>query len=172
MGSKVWVTADPHFSHTNIIKYENRPFKDSNHMDESLIKYWNQIVSKQDKVFLLGDVGLGKPETLKSKIERLHGNITLVLGNHDHKSVERWMEAGIKEVSKYPILYRGFYLLSHEPISMNEYTPFVNIYGHVHGHKSYETWSPAGVCVSVERHFYAPVDFNDIEAYFRKVKNG
>ena len=51
--SNVFVTADLHFSHENIIKYENRPFKNICDMNERMIKNWNSVVSKHDKVFVL-----------------------------------------------------------------------------------------------------------------------
>lgn len=170
--SNIWVTADQHFSHVNIIKYEDRPFKDIEEMNAILIEKWNRVVGKQDKVFILGDIGLVPPETLKKYLDQMKGTKILVKGNHDRSNTERWYNAGIDEFYKYPILYQGFYLLSHEPVYMNKHTPFVNIFGHVHSHPNYQTWSECGVCVSVERHNYAPVNFEDINNYFIKKKGG
>ena len=39
--STVFFTADPHFGHTNIIRYENRPFASAEEMDQELIRRWN-----------------------------------------------------------------------------------------------------------------------------------
>jgi calcineurin-like phosphoesterase family protein len=36
--SKTWFVSDMHFGHTNIIKYEDRPFADTTEMDKELIK--------------------------------------------------------------------------------------------------------------------------------------
>ena len=51
----VFVTSDLHFGHKNIIKYENRPFKDVEEMDQKLIENWNNKVGKDDTVYILGD---------------------------------------------------------------------------------------------------------------------
>ena len=36
-GSGVFFTSDTHFNHTNIIRFCSRPFKDVEHMNETLI---------------------------------------------------------------------------------------------------------------------------------------
>ena len=48
---KIFVTADTHFNHENIIKYCNRPFKDVNEMNEVIINNWNSVVSKDDIIY-------------------------------------------------------------------------------------------------------------------------
>ena len=43
---KVFFIADTHFGDSNILRYENRPFSDVEQMDSTLIKNWNNTVSK------------------------------------------------------------------------------------------------------------------------------
>lgn len=76
-------TSDTHFGHRNIIKYANRPFKDVEHMDEILIRNWNDTVGPDDTVFHLGDVALGSWERWHNILTRLSGYKILVVGNHD-----------------------------------------------------------------------------------------
>ena len=55
MVSPFWVTSDQHFYHSNIIKYCNRPFKSAEEMNEAMFTRWNSTISKDGKVFFLGD---------------------------------------------------------------------------------------------------------------------
>lgn len=80
-----WFTSDTHFGHKNIIKFEaeNRPFADTDHMDEALIANWNAVVAPGDLVFHLGDAIMGDFEAGIRKMQRLNGFKILVPGNHD-----------------------------------------------------------------------------------------
>ena len=130
-------------------------------MNEEIIKKWNAKVKKEDKVFHLGDVIMGKnaKENLKQIIPRLNGRIILIKGNHDHFSNETYLEAGFSEVYNYPIVYRDFYILSHEPVFLNDSMPYANIHGHVHqnslGFKNY-------LNASIEVLNYEPILFDEL----------
>lgn len=64
--------ADTHFNHENIIKYCNRPFEDSKEMNEYIINKWNSVVTENDVVYHLGDVGFGSTEELEQLDERFN----------------------------------------------------------------------------------------------------
>lgn len=85
----IWFTSDTHFSHERIITLCNRPFRDAQHMNEMLIKNWNDVVSPDDTVFHLGDVALGTFSESILNVGRLNGFKILVDGNHDRLSVEK-----------------------------------------------------------------------------------
>ena len=82
----IWFTADTHFSHTNVIKYCNRPFEDAHHMNKVMTDNWNSVVRPNDIVWHLGDVGFCGPDKLVQILKRLNGKKHLILGNHDHRS--------------------------------------------------------------------------------------
>jgi calcineurin-like phosphoesterase family protein len=50
--SKIFFTADQHFGHKNIIKYCNRPFSSVEEMNKVMIDRWNEIVGKEDTVYV------------------------------------------------------------------------------------------------------------------------
>ena len=95
--TKYFVIADTHFSHDNIIKYCNRPFKDIDHMNSALIKKWNTAVSKRDYVFVLGDFSLGNAELTKVIVSQLNGYKILVKGNHDKLPNDLYLRPDLKK---------------------------------------------------------------------------
>ena len=65
-------------------------------------------------------------------------------------------------VYDYPIVYKDFWLVSHEPMYVNRNAPYANIFGHIHSNPEYRSVSPRSFCVSVERTGYKPVSFEEI----------
>jgi len=159
--SKVFFVADTHFSGEAIRLYENRPFPDTDEMDRALIENWNNAVSPEDTVWHLGDFGADGHEA--EILSRLNGTVFLVKGNHDTQSNEYYRQAGFSEVYDMPILYQGFWLLSHEPLYVNTNMPYANLFGHVHANPIYKDFSPQHVCVCVERIHYTPISFEQVK---------
>jgi len=160
---KTYFISDTHFLHANIIKYEERPFKNIDEMTEQMITNWNNTVRKDDRVFFLGDFGLGPVDKLTAICKRLHGYKTLIMGNHD-RSRNTMLAIGFDEVSKYPIVYKDFYILSHKPMYVNiGSTPYVNIHGHIHSAK-YGDDQHVNVCV--ECIDYTPIEFEKIKKLY------
>lgn len=157
--------SDTHFGHANIIGYENRPFESLSQMDNILIKNWNSVVKKNDVIYHLGDFAFHYDEQkLKDLLSKLNGHKVLIIGNHDcNHNAKFWRRMGFEEVYRYPIIYKGFYILSHEPVYLNEHMPYVNLHGHIHS-KKYD--SKQYVNLSVEMINYTPVLFDDIKKQF------
>lgn len=83
MRRKLYFTSDWHIGHENVLRYDQRPFKDLNEMHEALIKNFNHWVPTHGITYFLGDMGLCSNGLLKSVIDRLNGTKVLVRGNHD-----------------------------------------------------------------------------------------
>lgn len=127
---RIFVIADTHFNHENIVKYCNRPFKNVHEMNEVLIKNWNDVVEDKDIVYHLGDYGFGAKEQLKEIFNRLNGKKYLVMGNHDFMVGKKYyLELGFIEVYKKKCEIHNF-IFTHRPIDVT--SPKINVYGHIH----------------------------------------
>jgi calcineurin-like phosphoesterase family protein len=81
---KYFFSSDQHFSHSNIIRYSKRPFKNADEMNETIIERWNATVSPQDIIYTLGDVMFEKDKgKMEWLLSRLNGEKHLIWGNHD-----------------------------------------------------------------------------------------
>ena len=154
-----FIISDTHFWHQNIIDYEDRPFDTVEEMNKYMVKQWNSVVGKDDLIYHLGDVSLGKKEETRHILSQLNGIKILILGNHDHFSITAYREMGFWKVYDQTIIIDDFVILSHKPLYLRKIGPFVNICGHTHGksldHKDYFN-------VSVETNDYKPYNLTHI----------
>jgi calcineurin-like phosphoesterase family protein len=81
----LYLTADPHFGHANIIGYTDRPHKNVASMDYHLIANWNSVVKKNDVVVVAGDFTLFGLNSASDYFELLNGTIRVVPGSHDYR---------------------------------------------------------------------------------------
>lgn len=76
--------ADSHFFHGNLNnKMDHRGFENMEAMNQYMLKRWNEKVRKNDEVVILGDLSWGKAEETNELLEKLHGRLYLIQGNHD-----------------------------------------------------------------------------------------
>ena len=152
----IYFIADTHFYHENIIKYCNRPLKNSKQMNEYIVNKWNSVVTKDDIVYHLGDVGLGSTDELKELVGRLNGTKILIRGNHDYKrGLNGWKEVGFNEVYKKRLVLSNL-ILTHEPIEVEE--NYINVFGHIHNKLLDERFNKNNhICVSCDVIDYTPI---------------
>jgi calcineurin-like phosphoesterase family protein len=79
---KTFWTSDQHIGHRNIIGYCARPFSDVDHMRETIIARYNEMVTSSDLVYHLGDIAMDE-RLVAPFLARLNGRKILVCGNHD-----------------------------------------------------------------------------------------
>lgn len=159
---KVFVIADTHFNHENIIQYCNRPFSSVEEMNATMIKNWNSVVGKDDLVIHLGDFAFGNKQSARDIMNKLNGTKMLIMGNHDHWTEQFYRDIGFRTVSRFPIVYNNFFLMSHAPLQLSETTPYFNCYGHVHNDAKYVD-NATSKCYSVERTNYTPLFLFEIQ---------
>lgn len=136
----IWVTSDTHFNHANIIKYCNRPFSSIEEMNETIISNWNNVVSKDDIVYHLGDFALGDKSLIPNILKRLNGYINFIMGNHDNLNImlETRKQSLIKNISWEDVFKVGkkIIILNHYPFGSlpdpNYNDDIIQLHGHVH----------------------------------------
>jgi len=134
-------TADPHLGHANIVRYCSRPFTPET-MDNALIANFNERVSNDDTVYLLGDFTLGGPQLAAAYFARLNGHILVVPGGHDRRWIDTPMTSGCgAQVVILPALVEvehellGRVTLCHYPLASwprSHYGAW-HLHGHCHG---------------------------------------
>lgn len=177
-------TADMHLGHGNIIEYCQRPFKDCDHMNVSLIRNANQRVKIEDTVVHVGDFAMKDGWKYRSM---LNGNWCFVRGNHDAnnkvKPMGDWFFTRVGHftvfVSHVPYFYRheertANFLLPEAGIQFVESWCDFAVCGHVH-----EKWmvSREGALITInvgtDQHRFMPIDDQELlNIFLREKANG
>ena len=137
--------SDLHFFHENLnTKMDCRGFASAEEMNAYMISQWNKKVRSCDDVVILGDLSFGHAPETNALLQKLHGKLYLIEGNHDNylsdKNFDRTRFKWIKPyaemsdrkrkviLSHYPIFcYNGQYKVD-EKGNPKTYM----LYGHVH----------------------------------------
>jgi calcineurin-like phosphoesterase family protein len=147
--AKIWVLSDHHFSHKNIIKFENRPFDSVEQMNEFMIQAHNDIVASDDIVYFLGDVSFNQKIAV-NQVNALNGKKVLITGNHDDLRNTAFVDA-FDEVHTYlrHKLFGHEVVMFHYPIAEWDKMHYgsIHLHGHVHGKEMgikgriYDVWA-------------------------------
>lgn len=163
----VFVYADPHFGHHNIMAYCRRPWVSVDKMDGDLVKLYNEKVGKDGVVYWLGDVTLHSAEKvswLRRILGKMNGRKILVYGNHDRWHWERYLDAGFESCHttlQIPPIQPGkpSVQLCHDPAWAQDNSRLW-VCGHLHNNAFVAPYHIA--IVSVELTNYAPVELSAI----------
>lgn len=163
-----FLISDTHFGHSNILTFKKQDghllregFKDIKEHDLELIKRWNYVVGKNDKVYHLGDVGFTNFPYIKNIFDSLNGEKILIKGNHDNFKLSQYTQI-FKDVRAIHTLDK--IVLSHVPIhpfSLDRWKG--NVHGHLHEH-TLEDKRYMNICV--EHINYTPIEFERVREYF------
>lgn len=171
---KIYLTSDTHFGHDREFLWGPRGFRSSIEHDETIIANWNEVVTPEDDVYVLGDLMLGDAEWGKKCVSRLNGHIHLIRGNHD--TDRRWNEIyptipNIVELWGWATLinYRKYHFyLSHFPTltgnlekeSLHQMT--LGLFGHTHSKDKFFEDRPYMYNVALDANNNTPVLLDDI----------
>lgn len=164
-----FVISDTHFAHRNIVKFlcedgsKVRPWDDIDQMAEDMVKWWNEVVKPQDKVYHLGDVAIARRGL--DVLKRLNGRKILIRGNHDIFKLKDYAEhfddiRGVHVIDKHRVI------MSHIPLHFDQTSS--RWVGNIHGHLHTNTMDdPFYTNVSVEQINFRPVPLDDVLKKYR-----
>jgi calcineurin-like phosphoesterase family protein len=186
MSNEIFFSADLHFEHSNILKHCNRRWlregdivngrwvcsqvaqDRTNEMNEALVDLWNSVVSKRDRVYILGDFAF---KNHGKWINALNGKKVLILGNHDDMSAI--LRSQFSECHEFGVernLQKQRVTMCHYPLrSWNRcmYGSW-HLHGHCHGRMTLSRPGPSNIDgglildVGVDVWDYKPVSFEEI----------
>jgi len=165
--------SDCHFGHKNIIKYMNRPFDSVADMNKGMIESWNSVVTRSDRVFLVGDAFLCDEKSSAEILEQLNGYKILIAGNHD-RSEQSMLGIGFDEYHRelsYSFGDIGTALLKHYPlpdlVTKRMGFDFL-MHGHLHRPPHIQGLK---VNVAADLIDFIPKDFNYISGILKRVSS-
>ena len=168
----IFVIADMHLGHANIIRYCSRPFlfTDCDEMDHVLIQNWNLTVGGNSQIYHLGDLRYGKgAPPVSGYLDQLGGRATFIKGNHDDE-MSGWVKSA-------EIEYNGLhFFLVHDPADAPPDFKGWVIHGHHHNNElcdfPFMDFMNHRVNVSAEVIGYVPVSLEEICSHIRKNAKG
>jgi len=179
--SKVWFTADTHFSQQRTLELSRRPFYSTSSMDKIIVNNWNTVVDDDDVVFHLGD--FGNPVIIS---DLAGAEIYLLPGNYDtpeiqEELVKRDLRVTILDFQPWSLevpLYLdeefdpddelpGKIYLVHEPEKATNEKLFY-LYGHIH---QLQMVKRNGLNVGTDCHQFRPIDWEAIVFYYLAIVN-
>lgn len=186
---KIWFIADTHFGHKNILRHSSRRIDvmglkgvdDIEGHDQWLISRWNELIAKNDRVYILGDFHMGSKDDFRKLMHKLNGKKYMIQGNHDknvdgHKNffVGVWdMKLLRFEKKNFPFLEEDFVIFAcHYPMKswLQKPNGSINIYGHVHNN-SPSIDDGIDLCYNVgldnPKNDYGPIE---LEELYRRMK--
>ena len=169
----IYFTSDLHFGHDREFIWGPRGFQSSFEHDETIIKNWNNLITEEDEVYILGDLILGDNAAGRKKLAQLRGKLHIIWGNHDTEPRKQIYSTlhNVVQVHGYAdiLKYKGYtFYMSHFPTmtanleaeSLKRGT--LNLFGHTHQQTNFYQDIPMMYHVGVDSHNNTPVSIEQI----------
>ncbi|MDR0899522.1 MAG: metallophosphoesterase family protein [Lactobacillaceae bacterium] len=176
----IFVTSDTHFFDANLMTHphfapDRIDFIRVEDMNETIIEAWNEVVEEKDTVYHLGDIGVfyehGSNQEMLDILNRLHGNLVLIKGNHDSRDFFKFLDQNNYEVRKginkfafedvgsyFKANHHQFYL-THYPMLLGINKNIINLHGHIHHYS-----------VDIKDNINVGIDSSDFDYFFKDQK--
>lgn len=156
----VLFTGDNHLGHENSIPLCNRPYSTIEQMNSEMIQLWNERVTGNDTVYILGDMFF-RCNYAEDILKQLHGKKHLIIGNHDSSWLTKF------DATKYFVSInnylevsdgqRGLVLCHYPLVTWKHQKRTYMIHGHIHNDTISDYWP---LLCSRDRILNAGVDIN------------
>lgn len=163
----IYFTSDLHINDLRVFNGSRKKyFKTISGFHEYLIKKWNNKVTDEDLIIVLGDVGIDTESTV-NMLNQLNGRKVLILGNHDIESLDFLPDAFIRTRYLYCTCINGTLVgCSHKPKlypDLHNIGCDVYIHGHHHEYESITMMYQASRLLSNHNRYNACIDLNFYE---------
>ena len=167
---RVYITSDLHLGHEKAAIY--RGFRSVKEHDDLIISRFNATVNPKDTVYILGDVVFAPSKNI-TILERLNGVKHLILGNHEHDNVSKYISY-FNKIMAFAIYHDM--VLSHIPIHESQLTDrfvdCINVHGHIHGNVEDRLDKRMYFNANCEFHEFYPLLADDIHKIVRSAFYG
>ena len=167
----IYFSSDLHLNHNKDFIYAERGFSSIEEMNETIIKNFNEIITPEDDLYLLGDNFLGELETGIHLFSQLLGKIHLIWGNHDTDTRKTAMTEcpNIVEICSYANMFhyhKWHFYLSHFPTVTTNFDDYkkplkqrtLSLHGHTHSKEKFNNWGAYNVAVDAHNCYPASID--------------
>lgn len=164
----IFFTSDCHFNAQRTIDISKRPFKSLDELNKTLINNWNNVVTKDDTVYILGDFGdLSYAKFLNGKKIFIKGNYER--GHYSDEELKQYFDIVCPMRTAYlPVVHNEkiYHLtMTHEPLNL-DHTPMtddvIRLFGHIHKLCMVKEY---GINVGMDCHYFTPIDMDTVLFY-------
>lgn len=162
---KTYVTSDLNFCNG----FKDNNFSSEQEWNDYLINKWNNIITQNDTVYILGGFGQGGIKNIQDILLRLNGNKLLLYNDTVNQySRKMWEHIGLPAIhyTLFSLDKKLHFNYNEELIKPDDTDDWLICYG---GGKTKPIWSNKGLNVSAELWDYCPLDINEIHDIWNRM---
>lgn len=169
---EIYFTSDLHLCHNKEFIYKARGFNSIEEHDEQIIKNINEIVGKNDILYILGDLVLNNTDKGVDLLQKIVcQDIRIIIGNHDSdlrmaEYIHSLDSLTMIVVSDIYSSGKTNYHLSHYPVMVKNYSNYdkrICLHGHTHSKDRFELFENYRCYnVGLDAHNLKPVSLEEV----------
>ena len=169
----IYFISDNHWGHKNVIQMADRPFDNIQQMNTYMIDMWNDVVGEDDEVYYGGDFmyKMNPKDFVRNVLNNLNGKIYLLIGNHDERYLNKYMERLEWAKDRFELKYiheekEYKFILDHYPLYSwkGMWRNTILIHGHTHHNTDDLYYETIGHKININCEFlnYKPISIIEL----------